>query len=112
MLARTRALGPPGTRTLRADEGDWRTLAPGVDIKLLRRDQATGNMTAYIRMMPGSSLGAHHHAHDEECFLVAGEILVGTHRLCATDMHVAAAGSSHAEITSPRGALLIVRTHL
>lgn len=112
VLARTRALGAPGTRTLRADEGDWRSLAPGVDIKLLRRDHVAGNMTAFIRMMPGSSLDAHSHAQDEECFLVAGEIFIGTHRLSAIDMHVAIAGTSHAAVTSPMGALLLVRAQL
>jgi quercetin dioxygenase-like cupin family protein len=109
VFARTRALGPPGTRTLRASGGGWRSLAPGVDIKLLRRDEAAGNMTAFIRMLPGSSLDRHSHSRDEECFLVAGEIFIGTHRLNTNDMHVALAGTSHAAITSPMGALLLVR---
>ena len=112
MLARARALGPPGTRTLRAAEGDWRALGPGVGIKLLRRDDGSGNMTAFIRMLPGSSLASHVHTQSEECFLVEGEIFIGDHRLSAADMHVAAAGTAHAAITSPMGALLLVRAQL
>jgi mannose-6-phosphate isomerase-like protein (cupin superfamily) len=112
MLRRVRTLGPPGTRTVRGNREDWRPLAPGVDIKLLRRDERADNMTAFIRMQPGSALDAHVHEQTEECFLVRGEIFIGAHRLRAADMHVAAAGTTHAAITSPRGALLLVRAQL
>ena len=95
--------------TVRACEGEWRTLAPGVTIKLLRGDAAAGNMTAFIRMEPGSSLESHSHAQDEECLIISGEIFIGGHRLAAGDMHVAGAGTGHEAITSPRGALMLVR---
>lgn len=112
MLRRVRALGPPGTRTVRGAGEDWRPLAPGVDVKLLRSDRRADNMTAFIRMQPGSSLDAHVHAQTEECFIVRGEIFIGAHRLRAADMHVATAGTTHAAITSPLGALLLVRAPL
>ncbi len=95
--------------TIRACESEWRPLAPGVTIKLLRGDAATGNMTAFIRMEPGSSLDAHAHAQDEECLIVEGEIFIGRHRLAAGDLHVAGVGTEHEAITSPRGALMLVR---
>jgi anti-sigma factor ChrR (cupin superfamily) len=95
--------------TVRAREGEWRDLAPGVTLKLLRGDAASGTMTAFIRMAPGSSLESHRHARDEECLLVSGEIFIGGHRLAAGDLHVAGAGTDHEEITSPRGALMLVR---
>lgn len=95
--------------TVRACEGEWRPLAPGVTIKLLRGDAATGNMTAFIRMEPGSSLESHRHAQAEECLIVEGEIFIGRHRLAAGDLHVAGAGTEHEAITSPRGALMLVR---
>ena len=66
-------------------------------------------MTAFIRMQPGSTLDAHFHTQTEECLIVEGEIFIGAHRLCALDMHVAAGGTAHAPITSPRGALILVR---
>jgi quercetin dioxygenase-like cupin family protein len=98
--------------TVRAAECAWRPLAPGVTIKLLRGDAAAGNMTAFIRMEPGSSLDSHLHAQDEECLILEGEIFIGRHRLAAGDMHVAQAGTEHAPITSPRGALMLVRAEL
>jgi quercetin dioxygenase-like cupin family protein len=97
------------SQTIRSREGQWRSLAPGVTIKLLRHDAAADNMTAFIRMLPGTSLDAHAHAQSEECLVVAGEIFIGRHRLGAGDMHVAAAGTVHEAVTSPRGALLLVR---
>ena len=98
------------THTVRAAEGEWRALVPGVTIKLLRTDEAAGNMTAYIRLEPGASLEPHEHTQAEECLVIEGEIFIGGHRLAAGDMHVAAAGTAHDAVTSPRGALLLVRS--
>jgi anti-sigma factor ChrR (cupin superfamily) len=109
MLARLRELAPSGTRTVRAGDGEWRAFAPGVSIKLLRSDAVADNVTAVIRMMPGATLAAHVHHQAEECLLLDGEIFIGTHRLSVGDMHVAATGTVHAAITSPRGALMLVR---
>jgi quercetin dioxygenase-like cupin family protein len=94
---------------VRAAENEWRALAPGVSIKLLRTDTAARNMTAYFRLEPGASLGSHEHTQPEECLVLEGEIFIGAHRLAAGDMHLAATGSVHAAVTSPRGALLLVR---
>jgi quercetin dioxygenase-like cupin family protein len=101
------AIPPPETRTVRAAAVAWNELAPGVTVKLLRVDEQ--NMTAYIRMAPGSVFGGHRHSQDEECLILEGEIFIGTHRLHAGDMHVAEAGTEHAMVTSPRGALMLVR---
>jgi quercetin dioxygenase-like cupin family protein len=112
VLARSRELTSSQTRTVRAGEGEWRAIAPGVTIKLLRRNTSTDNMTAFIRMQPGASVEAHPHPQSEECLILEGEIFIGEHRLCAGDMHVAAAGTIHAPVTSPRGALMVVRAQL
>jgi anti-sigma factor ChrR (cupin superfamily) len=103
------AIPPPETRTVRAAAVAWNELAPGVTVRLLRVDHEAGNMTAYIRMAPGSMFGAHSHSQSEECLILEGEIFIGTHRLHAGDMHVAEAGTEHAKVSSPRGALMLVR---
>jgi anti-sigma factor ChrR (cupin superfamily) len=103
------AIPPPGTRTVRATTGTWSELMPGVTIKFLRLDHEASNMTAFIRMEQGAVYAGHQHAQSEECLVIEGEILIGSHRLHAGDMHVASAGSEHAAVTSPRGALLLVR---
>jgi quercetin dioxygenase-like cupin family protein len=112
MLARLHEVAPGETRTVRTTDGEWRALAPGVTIKLLRSDTRADNMTAFFRVQPGAALDSHVHHQPEECLVLEGEIFIGTHRLCAGDMHVAAAGTAHAPTTSPRGALLLVRTQL
>jgi quercetin dioxygenase-like cupin family protein len=112
LLARLRALPPADTRTVRASASKWRALAPGVKIKLLRSDAAADDMTAFIRMQPHATLDAHWHRQPEECLVLEGEIVIGACRLRAGDMLFAAAGTSHASINSPRGALLLVRAQL
>ena len=109
LMAQIHTLAGRATCTVRAADGEWRKLAPGVGIKLLRHDRGADNMTAFIRMQPGSTLDAHVHTQTEECLIVEGEIFIGAHRLCALDMHVAAGGTAHAAVTSPRGALILVR---
>jgi quercetin dioxygenase-like cupin family protein len=103
---------PYTTLIVRAAESEWRSLVPGVSIKLLRSDEAAKNMTAYFRLEPGASLDSHEHTQPEECLVLEGEIFIGAHRLAAGDMHLAAAGSVHAAVTSPRGALLLVRSQI
>lgn len=103
---------PPGTRTLRAADGEWTEIAPLVLQKVLRLDRAARSQTVLIRMQPGSSLHAHVHTQEEECYVVEGEISIGAHRLRAGDMHVAAPGSQHAIISTRTGALLMVRSEI
>src|SRR5262245_38427305 len=101
LLARIRAgAAPAGTRTLRAAEGEWREFAPGITIKLLRSDASHDNMTALLRMQPGSTLGSHGHVQSEECLILQGEIFIGSHRLGAGDLHVAPPGTGHAAVSS------------
>ena len=102
------AAGRNGSRTVRACEGAWLPLAPGVTLKLLREDAAARRMTAFIRLLPGSSLESHGHEQPEECLVIEGEILIGEHRVRAGDLHLARAGTVHDTIRSPRGALLLV----
>jgi anti-sigma factor ChrR (cupin superfamily) len=97
------------TATIRAAEGEWLPLAPGVCIKLLRRDESAGTMTAFVRMEPGSALASHAHTQAEECLMLEGEILIGAHRVAAGDLHVASAVTPHEVITSPHGALMLIR---
>ena len=97
------------TTTIRSTDGEWLPLAPGVCIKLLRRDGTSGTMTAYVRMEPGSALESHDHTQAEECLVLEGEIFIGAHRVSTGDLHVAGAGTAHDIITSPRGALMLIR---
>lgn len=100
---------PAGTQTFRAAQRAWHEIAPGVDIKLLRPDSG-GCMTALVRMTAGSTYAAHEHPLDESCLVLSGEIHIGSHRLRAGDLHLAAAGTTHAVTSAPQASLLFVRT--
>ncbi|AXH96643.1 hypothetical protein DV701_11395 [Ornithinimicrobium avium] len=50
----------------------WRTLAPGVGIKVLRLDRASGAWTIMIRSEKGSVLPPHQHLGLSEIYIIKG----------------------------------------
>jgi anti-sigma factor ChrR (cupin superfamily) len=66
-----------------------------------------------MRMHPGSVLPAHSHSRDEESLLLEGEAWVdGDTCLRAGDYQHVAAGLMHADMRSPGGCLVFVRSEL
>ena len=108
ILARVRADAAPATHfTLRSSAGHWRTLAPGVDMKLLHR---TPDSVSYLlRMAAGMRVPAHDHADDEECLVLEGDIWLGDTHAFAGDYHLARRGSAHGELRTETGCLLFLR---
>jgi quercetin dioxygenase-like cupin family protein len=113
MLARVRsrvaARLPEGITTLRAVDGDWITLNPLVQIKVLRVDTTAGNQTVLIRAARGAVLPGHRHSRDEEFIVLEGACRIGSLRLEAGDAHFTAAGAWHDDITTDSGVLVLVR---
>jgi quercetin dioxygenase-like cupin family protein len=109
ILEQAREQAPEGTRTLRADEGIWIQIAPFVEVRELRRDETSGTHTSLMRMRPGGVIPAHRHAREEEFIVLEGECQIGTHRLVAGDVHIAAAGSWHEPVTTRNGVLVLLR---
>ncbi len=112
ILARVSAPAPEGTRTIRAEEGEWIPFLPLVEMKLLRQDLENRNQTVLYRLHPGAEFPSHAHTQEEECLVIEGEMLVGDHAVRAGDVHIAAPGHSHPPIRSPLGALILVRSEL
>lgn len=50
----------------------WRDLAPGVGLKVLRLDRATGAWTIMIKSSPGSVLPPHRHLAHSEIYILSG----------------------------------------
>lgn len=94
--------------TLRAQEGHWQRLAPGVEMKRLFEDDRSHAFL--IRLEPGAVLPSHPHAVDEECLVLEGEIHLGDLHFRAGDYHVARAGSTHGLVTSPGGGVMYLRS--
>lgn len=109
MLARAIGAPPPaGTATWRASDAGWITSSPLIEAKLLRIDAAAGTQELLIRFLPGVVVPAHTHLREEQMIILEGECLLGEHPLRAGDVHIAPAGSSHPQITSATGTLLLL----
>lgn len=104
-----REQSPEGTRTLRASEGVWIEIAPFVEVRELRRDEAAGMHTSLLRMRPGGTIPAHRHEREEEFIVLEGECYIGTHRLVAGDVHIAPAGTWHEPVTTESGVVVLLR---
>jgi len=91
-----------------ANQGEWKSVYDGVEIKLLRME---GEKKSFlIKMAANSSIPAHMHAHDEESFVIEGSVIIeGIH--CQTgDYHYAMAGSQHQTIKSVEGCSILIKT--
>jgi quercetin dioxygenase-like cupin family protein len=95
--------------TVRLEDGEWMSIRPGLEKKLLYRDPATGTGSYLFRMQPGALIEGHHHARAEECLVLEGDLTIGDLRLNAGDYHVAAEGTIHPVLRSQGGAVMFVR---
>jgi quercetin dioxygenase-like cupin family protein len=112
ILERARATPPAGTRTIRSHEGHWRQIMPRVHQKILRKDRSEGTQTVLYRLEPGGGFPAHFHSHEEECWVLEGELETEGHVIRAGDMHIAAAGCEHPEISTRTGAVILIRSQI
>ncbi|MBC8028413.1 MAG: cupin domain-containing protein [Steroidobacteraceae bacterium] len=112
VLDRARETAPEGTRTLRANEGEWVDLDAHVRIRVLSRDEAAGTQTVLMRVAAGGRVPGHRHTQEEEFIVLEGECHIGAHRLGTGDVHLASAGSWHDDITTHTGVLVMVRGEL
>ena len=100
---------PQNSRTVRSDEGRWRTLPfPGLKLKTLSVDEKRGTATILIAFEPGARLPAHDHHGDEESFVVSGSCRIGSVYLRQGDFHRAGGGSHHGDVVSDEGCVLLL----
>ncbi|KFN41057.1 cupin domain-containing protein [Arenimonas oryziterrae] len=99
--------GAAPINVIRRDEGEWRDLLPGVQIKTLRRDAQT--QTTLWRVQPGGRVPPHVHAHEEECLVLEGRIVHDGVSYFSGDYLLARAGESHRVFEAPEGALFLIR---
>jgi anti-sigma factor ChrR (cupin superfamily) len=88
---------------------DWTPLVPGVDLKVLFVDSATGARTLVIRMGPNLLFPPHHHGDIEDLYVIAGDAWVGDIPMHSGDYCRAPAGTEHNDIRSgANGAMAVV----
>lgn len=93
---------------LRAGDGHWAELGPGLQVKRLFVDQASGTVTALYRFAPGTQVPRHRHLGPEQCYVLAGDFRANELCFGAGDLHVALPGSVHETISSQTGALVLI----
>ena len=94
-------------RTVRDSTGEWLETSPGNSIKILRSDDET--MSILVRLEPGTTFPEHYHPADEETYVVEGETWFGDIHLVAGDYHLAPKGTTHGEVRTETGCVLLIR---
>lgn len=94
---------------IRAPEQDWQDFLPGVQVKMLYQDAEQGIQTALWRMQPGARIPPHPHGKDEECYVIEGMLVHRGTEYHAGDYMRAPAGSRHDSVSSPEGAVMLIR---
>jgi hypothetical protein len=95
-------------RFMFADQGEWRTVAEGVQIKILR--QESDSRSALVKMAANSFIPAHQHDFDEVAIMLEGEVWLEDILCGIEDYHLAHACNAHGEIRTDRGCLLFIRS--
>jgi len=112
VMARIADVAPAGTETIRGNDMAWREAWPKVWAKVLRVDVAADVQITLMRFEPGGRIPSHAHRAEEECYVIQGEVFVGSHLVRAGDFHVAHAGGTHPDLFSSSGALVMLRSEL
>ncbi len=97
-----------GFTFIKATEGAWLTIAPGVVVKLLSYDSISRRATSLVRIAPGTSYAPHRHAAVEELYVLEGGCVCAEQELKVGDYHRADAGTEHHDTSSDDGCLLLV----
>lgn len=97
-----------GLTFIRASEGAWRGIAPGVKAKVLSFDPASRRATSLLRFAPGTRFAPHRHAEVEELLVLEGGCSIAGREMTVGDYHRAEAGTEHHETSTDDGCLLLV----
>ena len=100
-------LGPLESRYVDVARIDWKpTPTPGIDMKVLMQDEASGLLTALFRWAPGTELPLHEHVEIEQTYVLSGSIVDDEGEVREGDYVWRPRGNRHLA-RSPRGALVL-----
>jgi anti-sigma factor ChrR (cupin superfamily) len=112
--AASSSAGPPPSiaqtafQFIRRDEGWQAHSLPGIRLKILSVDEATGVATLLVMADPGTTYPAHHHSGPEGCYVLEGEVHVAGEVIGPGDFHLATANSDHEPLYTPTGATVLL----
>lgn len=97
--------------TVRAGEGGWVEVAPGIHRKDLFTNPLTGAESYLLRAEPGAEAPGHWHPHDEHCLVLEGDVTFSPGTcLRQGDYHFAPANTQHGIARTRGGALVYLQT--
>ncbi|SLN66459.1 cupin domain-containing protein [Oceanibacterium hippocampi] len=100
-------LGELDSRYVAVDALPWKpTPTPGIDMKILLKDDESGLMTALFRWEPGTALDLHEHVEIEQTFVLSGSIVDEEGEVRAGDFVWRPKGNRHVA-RSVEGALVL-----
>lgn len=106
-LAGEDRLDPLASRYVDVAALPWKpTPCPGIEMKILLKDEATGLMTALFRWAPGARLALHEHVEIEQSYILEGSLCDDEGEATAGNFVWRPKGNRHIAY-SPRGALLL-----
>jgi anti-sigma factor ChrR (cupin superfamily) len=99
--------GAHESRTVRAEEGNWKTIAPGARMKMLAKEAQ--RMTFLIDLEPNATVPAHDHDGGEDSYVIRGSCHIGALALNTGDFHHADVTAHHGDVVaSDDGCLLLL----
>lgn len=81
---------------VRTQDAPWESMVPGVSMKALRSDPATGAATILVKLEAGASFPEHNHPGGEEVFVLEGDVQLDQRHLGAGDYLYTPPGEKHA----------------
>jgi quercetin dioxygenase-like cupin family protein len=99
----------PGVSAVLVADVPWMPAAlPGLDFKILNRDDARGYTTRLLRFAPGSTYPSHRHGGIEEVFIVAGSVSLNGVMLHTGDYCRSEPGTLETAAFSEEGGMAII----
>jgi quercetin dioxygenase-like cupin family protein len=93
---------------VRAGEGDWSEMEPGVRIKVLFQDETRQTITTLVKMDAGARISHHYHEGAEECYVISGDIYDDRDSMKAGDYIALMRDTMHSFVATINGALLLI----
>jgi anti-sigma factor ChrR (cupin superfamily) len=90
------------------NDEDWVPTYEGVSIKKLYCDPVTNFRTRLVKLEPGAHLPAHKHLGSEQCFMISGDFVINGVTYREGDFTVALDQSSHLDLHSVGGAVVLI----
>ena len=95
--------------TVRAGQGVWEIVAPGIERKVLWESHEA--VSCLMRVAAGVSVCSHDHPIDEECVVLEGSLRIGDDLLLQPgDFHVGLKGVQHGIVGTDTGVLVYLRS--